>query len=533
VTFATYLAQYYIARKGFSAGAVPEAAALAEASDIVLTHNDGLSMQILCIVDRETNPGKVFGLSDFEMLAIGEPLLKYTGSVGSQKIPVTIQVMEVGGSPTAEDRKRLGAFKLRSAFGKVLLYGWALDPAAGRVWTNAPFRGLFAGRRALEQLMREPRVAQAELQQPQAVFERERFPLLTIALLAVLAAVFACEIAFGIGEWSGPLKPSIQTLVALGGLNRGLVLEAGEWYRIFSAALLHGDLFHLVLNGICLYLAGTVLENLVGRRWFFALFVIGAVCGSLASLALNPPSVVSVGASGAIMGLLAAAFVTSLRYPPGALRTQIQMMAVQVLIPALIPLAVSRTGQHIDFAAHAGGALSGALGGLVLLKTWRADSTRPAFLPLAGVVCAAGALAFTLSMAQPARTYRGYTLDMQLIPSAQLPKSDAEVLAKAADLLARYPRDPRARLYQAEALAAKRDFRGAERELRAALAEKEILGRFKPELQVVLQGMVALTLNDQYRIAEAKDAAQPVCALKTQDIAHIRNQLVQARLCAK
>jgi len=532
MTFAEYLAGVYAGRKGFSAGTLPEAAALAEACDIVLTRSDGLTLQFLCIVDREANPQKTFALTPQALHEIGERCLKYTGSVSGAKMPVTFQVMEVG--PVPADRARLAPLKKKSAFSRVIPTAWSLNTAEGTVWTNAPLGGLFMGRRALQKLLRAPRIADAELARPQIALARERFPLLTMALLAVLAVVFACEIAFGIGPWSGLLAPSLQTLVALGGLNRTLVLESGEWQRIFSAALLHADVVHLALNGLCLYLAGAALESFVGRRWFFALFVVGAVSGSLLALALNPPSVVSVGASGAIMGLLAAAFVSSFRYPSGALRTQIQMMTLQVLVPSLIPIAVVRTGAHVDYAGHLGGALSGLALGLALLKTWRADSPRPGFLPLAAALSVAGALAFAASLWPPARNHHAYTLDVLLIPNAQLPQSRDDARAKAADLLARYPRDPRSRLYQAQALIDGRDLAGAERELRAGLGEQELLrARFKPEFEGTLQGMLALVLYDQDRRAEAKAAAQPACGIAAPGFGPMRELLFKVELCER
>jgi len=532
MTFAEYLAKVYVGRKGFSPGTVPEAAALVSACDIVLTRSDGLTLQFLCIVDREANPQKTFALTPQALHEIGEQCLKYTGSVSGAKMPVTFQVMEVG--PVPADRARLAPLKRKSAFAKVVPTAWSLNTADGTVWTNAPLGGLFMGRRALQKLMREPRVPDAALAQPEIALSRERFPLLTLALLAILAAVFACEIAFGIGPWSGMLAPGIQTLVAFGGLNRTLVLEQGEWQRLFSAALLHADAVHLALNGLCLYLAGAALESFVGRRWFFALFVVGAACGSLLALALNPPTVVSVGASGAIMGLLAAAFVSSFRYPSGALRTQIQMATLQVLIPSLIPIAVVRTGTHIDYANHLGGALSGLVLGVALLKTWRADSPRPGFLPLAAAVSVAGALAFAASMWPPVRNHHAYELDLLLVPSAQLPRSREEAREKAPDLLARYPRDPRARLYQAQALIDGRDLAGAERELRAGLGEQELLkARFKPEFEATLRGMLALVLYDQDRRAEAKAAAQPACGIAAPGFGPMRELLFKVELCER
>lgn len=531
-SFAAYLVKYFIGRKGFSVGTVPEAAALTNACDIVLTLMDGITMQVICIVDCETHPQKTFGLSFEELDRIGQQCLKYAGTVNGAQMPVTFQVMEVGAEPiTAEDRQRLETLKSASLLSKVIIRAWKLDTTAGTAWTNASSAG-FLERRSLEQLLRTPRVADADLLQPEVELASERFPFVTVALLVTLVAIFACELIYSVGPWSGLLEPSIQTLVALGGLNKNLVLQSGEWYRIFSASLLHADAVHLALNGFCLYLAGIMLESFVGRRWFIALFVIGGACGSLMSLAVNPASSVSIGASGAIMGLLAAALVCSFRYPSGALRTQVQVTTMQVLIPSLLPLAVSRTGQQVDFAGHLGGALSGALVGFALLKTWSPTKPRPAFLPLATALCVAGMLALSLSFLPIIRDFHTHTLATFLIPNEQLPKSDTKGETKAADLVARYPRDPRARLYYAGELVDHNDLSGAERELRRGLAEKEILTtQFTPELEAHMKGILALILSDRNQRTEAKTVAQPVCGMTTATLAPIRDQLINMRLC--
>ena len=366
------------------------------------------------------------------------------------------------------------------------------------------------------------------------VFARERFPLLTVGLITLLVLIFAAEIAFGIEPWSRMLAPSISTLVAFGGLNKALVLQ-GDWHRLFSAVLLHGDIVHLVLNGVCLYLAGAALESLVGRRWFFALFVVGGLGGSVLSLAINPPNMVSVGASGAITGLVAAAFVCSFRYPSGGMRLQIQMAMLQVLIPALIPLAMSPTGQRVDFAAHLGGALTGALAGWLLLKTWSPASARPAFVHGAAVIAIAGAAAFLFSAIPVARNYDARAAgESVLIPPQEVPKSAADAKAKAADLLARFPRDPRSHLYQANVLVDRNDLQGAAQALRAGLAEQEVLKtRFKPELEGQMRGMLALVLTDLNQRGEAQTVAAPACALTSPAFAAMRQLLVGNKLCEK
>jgi tetratricopeptide (TPR) repeat protein/membrane associated rhomboid family serine protease len=223
--------------------------------------------------------------------------------------------------------------------------------------------------------------------------------------LAVLVLGFAAELAFAIEPHSSLLEPGIKTLTALGGLNSELVLECGEWYRLLSAALLHSGPWHLIVNGIVLFFAGAALERLLGRAWLGTLFVLGAVGGSLMSMALAQPNVVSVGASGAIMALLAAMFVCSWRAPTES-RMALRVVALRFLIPSLIPLgSAAAGGAHIDFGAHLGGALAGAIMGSGLLLIWPVGATRPKLAKAAAVVSAAGLLASVASLLPITRDY--------------------------------------------------------------------------------------------------------------------------------
>src|SRR5262249_4895447 len=87
-----------------------------------------------------------------------------------------------------------------------------------------------------------------------------RFRSLTVALIGLLVAIFAAELAFGIEPTKGFLEPSLRTLLALGGLQYTAVVGSEEWYRMFLAPLMHAGPVHLLLNGIALYLAGRILE---------------------------------------------------------------------------------------------------------------------------------------------------------------------------------------------------------------------------------------------------------------------------------
>src|SRR5262249_12450679 len=159
-----------------------------------------------------------------------------------------------------------------------------------------------------------------------------------------------------------------------------------EWTRLFSGPLLHVGLEHLVLNCAALYIAGRILEGLVGRAWLGAIFVIGALGGALFSLWLNPDNLVSVGASGAVMALFAALFMLSFHFPKGADRSALRMTSIYVLIPSMLPIATAGGGR-VDIAAHAGGAVAGLLVGLVMLPLWRKEEMRPR---LSGAAAAVG-----------------------------------------------------------------------------------------------------------------------------------------------
>lgn len=399
-TFCTYLARQFIAKKSFTVGAVPEAAELGAHCDILLSHFDGFGFTIICMVDREAHPGKTFSLPAAAIQTIGEACLKYSGEINRKKIPIHIQIMEVGPA-TGDARQRLAQYKPGSLYGKVLTSAWTVDPAKGSLWTNARFGGFFAGTRFIRRLLQTPREANLNLDAPviAASPNPQRFEWLTYAIIAALCGVFAAEVIYGIGSWTGPLQPTIATLTAFGGLARKLVMQSGEWHRLFSAPLLHADVFHLALNCIAIWLAGRGLENLVGRAWFGAMFVIGAIGGSLLSLALNADNILSVGASGAVTALFAALLILSHHFPRGPDRSGLIVVAAYMLVPSLLPLASIFKGQSVDYAAHFGGALAGAALGLLLLTIWPANRPHPNFRSVAALFALAGAALFAYSLA--------------------------------------------------------------------------------------------------------------------------------------
>jgi rhomboid protease GluP len=531
-TFCAYFAKHLIVRKGYVPGTFPEAAELAAHCDTVLTRHDGYSLVVACLVDRDAHPGKTFTMAAPSVEAIGQALLPHTGRVHGAKLPVTIEIFEVGpAEPDASQRRRLEPYTRAGWHAKVVQYAWIIDTASGAVWANtASARLLRAG--SFRKLLTAPRVSDAELQ-PAAVAATPThalFPWLTCAIIAALVAIFAAEMVYGIGPWSSLLQPSIATLIAFGGLMRSLVLQSGEWYRLLSAPLLHVDAAHLALNCVALFLAGRALEGLIGRAWFATIFVVGAVAGAALSLLLMPDTRVSVGASDGITALFAAMLVIAFHFPAGAGRTPLLMDATYVLVPSLLPLAPALQGHQVDYAAHFGGALGGVAVGALILALWPSSETRPRLRPLAAGVALIGLFGFIYPALPLSRNYASAVLAGSLNTQAQVPKSDEEAKAKAAELAAQYPRDPRAHFYRAVALLDARDGPGAEKALRDGLAEEELWrSLFNPELPLRMRTMLALVVSDT-RPDEAKILAKPVC--ESGNAASLRTTLEGARLCA-
>jgi membrane associated rhomboid family serine protease len=221
-------------------------------------------------------------------------------------------------------------------------------------------------------------------------------PWLTFAILAVLVVIFILENEFAIRPGAGG-SPSLATLFALGALSKKAVLSGGQWYRLFTAPLLHATVAHIAGNGVALLMGGWILERLVGRLWFFALFVIGALGGSFVSLAVASPDLISVGASGALMGLFAALFVSSFHLASGTSeRTRMQVNSARVLVPSLLPLFSTST-VHIDYGAHFGGAIAGAAAAAALLKFWPETERIPQLRGAAAAVSIVGAILFAAS----------------------------------------------------------------------------------------------------------------------------------------
>jgi rhomboid protease GluP len=189
-------------------------------------------------------------------------------------------------------------------------------------------------------------------------------------------------------------------------------VAAGEYWRLWSVTLLHGDLLHLAFNMYALYLAGTIVERWYGWLRYLGFYLACAAAGSTASFVFGG-DVPSVGASGAIFGLFGVLLAAGRIHHP--VDRQSRGIMSQLVFLVLINIAFGfASGGAIDNAAHLGGLAAGLwLGALVpptgvptLSSLWRAPgstsstaragkATAPGYvivlgLAVVGVVVAAG-----------------------------------------------------------------------------------------------------------------------------------------------
>ena len=175
-------------------------------------------------------------------------------------------------------------------------------------------------------------------------------PSVTIGAVGLILGVYGLQMTWGGGSF-------LPTLARMGA-NTAASLH-GEPWRLLASTLLHGNVLHVVMNAFVLYVLGAHLERILGWRRQLVLLVVAGLCGSLVST-LRPEAALSVGASGAIWGLLGAALGVAVR--PGDLvpASIVKNLKIAALANLVINLSVSFL-PGVDMMAHLGGGVAGAV----------------------------------------------------------------------------------------------------------------------------------------------------------------------------
>jgi membrane associated rhomboid family serine protease len=131
----------------------------------------------------------------------------------------------------------------------------------------------------------------------------------------------------------------------------------GDWWRLITAAFLHASMLHIIFNMLALWWIGGPLEAAIGHWRFLVIYGVAGLAGSAGALVATPQAV-TVGASGAIFGLLGAMLVIQWQ--------QTGTIAGPALTLVLINLAITFAVPNISYGGHIGGLIGGALATLAL-----------------------------------------------------------------------------------------------------------------------------------------------------------------------
>jgi len=155
---------------------------------------------------------------------------------------------------------------------------------------------------------------------------------------------------------------TLENLISWGGLVPPLVTELGHYYRILTAMALHGSILHVLMNGYVLYYIGGHLERLIGPKRYAVVYVVSGVLSSLFVVFFGQPNVVTVGASGAIFGVMGFLLILTFRkptwFPPSIAKSIKNLTLINLVITFLIP--------NISILGHLGGIVGGALLAFIL-----------------------------------------------------------------------------------------------------------------------------------------------------------------------
>lgn len=177
------------------------------------------------------------------------------------------------------------------------------------------------------------------------------YPIVSI-IIAINILVFVLMSLPGIGD---------QILFA--GMSVNGLIAQGEWWRVITSMFLHGGFMHVLFNMFSLFLFGPELEKIAGKIRFLTIYFLSGIFGSAATFVTQDAYYASVGASGAIFGIIGAfgALVYYTRHVMPQLR--------QIILPIIgVSIIMTFLQPNINISAHLGGMAAGFLLGLVYFK---------------------------------------------------------------------------------------------------------------------------------------------------------------------
>lgn len=198
---------------------------------------------------------------------------------------------------------------------------------------------------------------------------RGKFKFKNLQLTHILILINA--LMFLIGIYFTHNYSNLFSMIFQGALYKNLVYGAHEYWRIFTAGFIHADAFHILINMFALFQTGILVERIYGKYPMLFIYFSGLITSSLLALINSNGKLLTVGASGAIFGLIGAILVylfTSDLYKIRSIRNQIISTLFTNLLISLLP--------GISFYGHLGGLIGGFLAALAISKAPKVENMK-------------------------------------------------------------------------------------------------------------------------------------------------------------
>jgi membrane associated rhomboid family serine protease len=184
--------------------------------------------------------------------------------------------------------------------------------------------------------------------------------LVTKILVGINVAVFLLGIGSGLSTKDSVIRHGGLIANAFDG-HRLIGVANGEWWRVFSSGFLHANLVHIGFNMWALWVLGQLMEPVLGRWRYALVYLVALVAGGLGVLLVDPNQL-TVGASGAVFGLMGAAVA--------AMRARgINVFATGLGATILLNLLITFTIPGISIGGHVGGLVGGFVAGWIFVDT--------------------------------------------------------------------------------------------------------------------------------------------------------------------
>lgn len=186
---------------------------------------------------------------------------------------------------------------------------------------------------------------------------KEKKPILTYTLVGINVFMYLIT-AF----LSGNIIDSNTGVLVFLGAKVNPLIDSGQYYRLITAAFLHGGLMHIGFNMYALTALGPLIESVFGRIKYLIIYFVSAISSSYLSYMFSDS--ISVGASGAIFGLLGASLVFAVKSQDKVGRAFINNIMSVIVVNLIIGFSMA----NVDNFGHIGGLIGGFVVSLILYK---------------------------------------------------------------------------------------------------------------------------------------------------------------------